>query len=58
MFKVGDVVKFREVVDAGDERARFVVTDVYDHRLIIRLVCDLPIPPTQVVNDSDVMLVD
>jgi hypothetical protein len=51
---VGDLVRFCEIVDPGDESARFEVIEDNGDRLIVRLLCDLPIPPTQLVRRSDV----
>ncbi len=51
---VGDMVRFMEIVDPGDEDSRFIVIENNGDRLMIRFVCDLPIPPTQVVLRSDV----
>ncbi len=51
---VGDQVRFAEVLEPGDESALFDVIEDNGDRLLVRLVCDLPIPPTQVVRRDDV----
>jgi hypothetical protein len=53
-FTVGDQVRFREVLDPGDESCLFDVTEDNGDRLMIRLVCDLPIRPLKVVRRADV----
>jgi hypothetical protein len=53
-FTVGDQVRFREVLDPGDELCLFDVTEDNGDRLMIRLVCDLPIRPVKVVRRADV----
>ncbi len=57
-FTVGDRVRFREVLDPGDKSAVFEVIEVNGDRLMIRLVCDLPIPPVQVVRREEVRLAE
>jgi len=52
-FTVGDQVRFREVLDAGDELCLFDVIEDNGDRLMIRLVCDLPIRPVKVVRRAD-----
>ncbi len=54
LINLGDVVRFREIVDPGDEDSRFVVVEDNGDRLMIRFICNLPIPPIQVVPRSDV----
>ncbi len=53
-FTVGDQVRFREALDPGDELCLFEVTEDNGDRLMIRLVCDLPIRPVKVVRRADV----
>lgn len=55
-FTVGDRVRFKEAIDPGDESARFEVIEDNGDRLLIRLVCDLPIPPVQVVQRAEVCI--
>lgn len=38
----------------GEESARFTIAEDNGDRLIIRLVCDLPIAPTELVSREDV----
>lgn len=47
-FTVGDRVRFTEVVDPGDERCEFDVIEDNGDRVLVRLVCDLPIRPVNV----------
>jgi hypothetical protein len=54
-FTVGDLVRFAEVLEPGDDLARFVVVEDNGDRLIIRLVCNMSIPPTSVVLRSDLV---
>lgn len=56
--KVGQQVKFATIVDPEDESARFRVLEVNGDRLLIEFVCDMSIPPTQVVRVADVIPVD
>ena len=42
-FTVGDQVRFREALDPGDESCLFDVIEDNGDRLMIRLICDLPI---------------
>jgi hypothetical protein len=53
-FTVGDQVQFREVLDPGDELCVFDVIEDNGDRLMIRLVCDLPIRPVKTVRRADV----
>jgi hypothetical protein len=51
---VGDKVRFREALDPGDESCLFDLIEDNGDRLMIQLVCDLPIPPVKVVRRADV----
>ena len=53
-FTVGDQVRFREVLDSGDELCLFDVIEDNGDRVVIRLVCDLPIRPVKTVRRDDV----
>lgn len=53
-FTVGDIVRFKEVVDPGDDKVRFVVVEDNGDRLFGKLVCNLPIPPVQLLRRKDV----
>jgi hypothetical protein len=53
---VGSRVRFKEALEPGDESARFDVIEDNGDRLLIRFVCNLQIPPVQVVHRSDVFL--
>lgn len=58
MFTVGDLVMYRECLEAGDESARFVVVEDNGDRLLVRLVCDWTIPPTSVVRREEMKVVE
>lgn len=45
----GDVVELSNPVDERERAARYVVEELRGDRVLIRLICDLPIPPTEVV---------
>jgi len=52
----GDIVRYGDHVCAEHERdARLVVLEVNGNRAILRLVCDMPIPPTEAVLLVDVV---
>lgn len=53
-FTVGDQVRFRKVLDPGDDLCLFDVIEDNGERLMIQLVCDLPIRPVNVVRRADV----
>jgi hypothetical protein len=53
-FTVGDQVRFREVLDPGDEECVFDVIVENSYRVMIRLICDLPIRPVKIVRRADV----
>jgi hypothetical protein len=56
--KLGDVVRYVRTVDPGDEQCRFVVTEDNGDRLMIKLICELPIPPVCVVPRCEVTRCD
>lgn len=43
---VGAVVRWAFPVDAGEAAERYEVLEVRGSRVLVRLVCDLPVPPT------------
>jgi hypothetical protein len=47
-------VRFREAVEPGDDKCRFQVIEDNGDRLMLRLICDLPIPPISVVPTVEV----
>ena len=58
--KNGQVVRFAVAIEFCDENTRFVVVDDYGAdctRCKVRLVCDLPIPPTYVYFKEDLIVV-
>ena len=56
--KVGDKVRFRNVIEPGDETSRFEVIEDNGDRLMVKLICDLHIPPISVVRTSEVCKAD
>lgn len=54
--KAGDTVKFRTEVDPGDLDVRFELVWIDPPRAMIRLICDLPLPPTRIVLATDIVL--
>jgi hypothetical protein len=52
------VVKLKHPVDKAEKKARFVLTEDPDMRVSIRLICDLPFPPVERVNEDEVELAD
>ena len=58
--KTGDIVRFAVVIEYCDENTRFIVIDDYGtdcNRCMVRLICDLPIPPTYVYFKEDLVVV-
>lgn len=53
----GDLVKLANP-EPGEESARFVVTEWNGDRGFIRLVCELPIAPVELVWDGDIVLIE
>lgn len=47
---VGQPVKFREPANESEAAARFVLIEINGDRGLIRLLCDLPIPPIELVR--------
>lgn len=57
-FGVGDTVRFRQVLDPGDELCLFDVIEDNGDRVMIRLICDLYIRPVSVVLRSQLRRAD
>ena len=55
---VGDLVKYSRPFDAREAKARFVIVEPRGDRVLIRLLCDLPIPPTEVVPVGEIAPAD
>lgn len=56
--KVGDVVKFREVLESGDELCRFVVSELRGDRVLVTefAVChEMSIKPAYVYPVADLV---
>jgi len=53
--KVGDQVKWAHPLNPEESRERFILVELNGDRCFIRFVCDLPIPPVQVVIVSDLI---
>ena len=57
--KTGDIVRFAIAIESCDENTRFVVVDDYGadcNRCKVRLICNLPIPPTYVYFKKDLIV--
>ena len=58
--KTGDIVRFAVAIESGDENSRFVVVEDYGsdcNRCMVRLICNLPVPPTYVYFKEDLVVV-
>ena len=58
--KTGDIVRFAVAIESCDENTRYVVVNDYGsdcNRCLVRLICDLPIPPTYVYFKEDLVVV-
>jgi hypothetical protein len=42
----------------GEESARYLVVEDNGDRLLAKLICDLPIPPVELMRRSDVTVAD
>lgn len=58
MLKVGDIVKYREALEPGDEDARFVLVELNGDRCFIKAICDLPLPPVSLRLTAEIVAVD
>ena len=59
--KTGDIVRFAVVIESCDENTRFIVIDDYGtdcNRCKVRLICNLPIPPTYVYFKEDLIIIE
>lgn len=67
--KVNDIVKYAQIVDPGDENARFIVREIMPQfengpqddapaRVRVELICDMRIRPTKTVLLSDLAKAD
>ena len=57
--KTGDIVRFAVAIESCDENSRFVVVDDYGsdcNRCMVRLICNLPIPPIYVYFKEDLVV--
>lgn len=43
---------------AGEEDARYLVVEDNGDRLLVKLVCDLPIPPVELLRPNDVKIAE
>ena len=50
----GQLVKLRQPENEAEAAARFSLVEVNGDRALIRLLCDLPIPPVELVRISDI----
>ncbi len=58
--KTGDIVKFSRPVNPEEEKARFILVEEANimGRVKIKLICDWPYPPIELVNESDVEIAE
>ena len=57
--KTGDIVRFAVAIESCDENTRFVVIDDYgsdSNRCMVRLISNLPVPPTYVYFKEDLII--
>lgn len=54
----GDIIKFSKPVNADEESAEFILVEGPNvmGRVKIKLICDLPIPPIELIDVSEVEL--
>jgi hypothetical protein len=52
--KVGDTVKYSKPLNTDEAGCRFVLVEHNGDRCLIRLICDLPIPPVECVPTSEI----
>lgn len=55
--KTGDLVRLANP-EPGEKSERFFLLEWNGDRGFIRLICDLPIPPIELVRDGDIVLVE
>lgn len=55
--KINDIVKYSKP-QKGEEEIRFVLREINDDRVLIELICDWPIKPTEVVAINEVCNAD
>jgi hypothetical protein len=51
----GDIVRLAHPVDRAEASARFVLIEDNGDRCLIRLICDLPIPPVECVLKGEIV---
>lgn len=56
--KAGDIVKFKEFLELGDESARFVVIEPRGETVLVEAICDLKIPPQSQYKINDLEIAD
>jgi len=56
-FAVGSTVRYSNPTNERESAARFEVVEPRGPRVLIRLICELPIAPTEVVAVGDVVSV-
>lgn len=54
----GDPVRLNHPADAREAEALYTVVELRGPRVLIRLVCDMNIPPTEAVMLSDVTRIE
>lgn len=56
--QVGDIVKYREALEPGDEQSRFVVSELRGDRVLVTefaVTHDMSIKPTYVLDVADLI---
>jgi hypothetical protein len=56
--KVGQKVKFKEILEQGDEELRFIVLEDKGDRVLVQAVVDLPFPPTYTYLKSELVVTE
>jgi hypothetical protein len=56
--KTGDTVKFKTPASPEEKKARFILVEETNMmgRVKIKLVCELPLPPIELVDEAEVEL--
>lgn len=54
----GDRVKWKQPNADESAEDRFVVLEVNGDRALVEYICDMPVPPTQLVNVDDIVLAE
>lgn len=55
---VNDIVKFKEVKDAGDENARFIVREICGDRVVVEFITTMAIKPQYLFMENELEVVE